>query len=90
VELRRALGQECGDSFLHISGSGHLREPFGLQLHLLGEGSVGRGVKESFDSSVSLRGTLSQFRNERLSMSHELVIRYYPRDETDRFGLARV
>src|SRR5438132_11110087 len=37
VELRRSLSQEGGNPFLHISGSGHLRKPFGLKLHLLGK-----------------------------------------------------
>ena len=35
VELRRSLGQKGGNPFLHISGSGHIRKPFGLKLHLL-------------------------------------------------------
>jgi hypothetical protein len=37
VELRRPLGQKGGNPFLHISGSSHIRQPFGLKLHLLGE-----------------------------------------------------
>jgi hypothetical protein len=63
AELRRALGQKGGNPFLHISGSGHLRQPLGLQLHLLGKCSVRRAVKQTFESFVSPRGTLSQFRN---------------------------
>ena len=87
VELRWSLGQKGGNPFLHVSGSGHLREPFGLKLHLLGKRSVGRAIKKAFDSPVSLRRTLSQFRGERLSMSHQLVVRNYARDEPDRFCL---
>src|SRR5713101_3545644 len=88
VELRRSLGQRGRNPFLHVGGPGHIRKPVGLTLHLISKWSV-RRAKEAFDSLVSPRGALSQFRHERLSMSHELVIRSDPRDETDRFGLAR-
>jgi hypothetical protein len=50
-----SLGQKGDNPFLHISGCGHIRKPFGLQLHLLGKWSLRRAVNETFDSFVSPR-----------------------------------
>src|SRR5882757_290637 len=81
TELRRSLGQKCGDAFLRICAARHIRDRFVLEFHLLVERIGSGAVEQTFHPSVCARGAMGQFISYRFRLRDQLNVWHYPRDQ---------